>query len=982
MTLLRAFVSRFLLFFVVLGTVLSLVSANAFAGGRPTFRHRTPTSVSTGKSLRISGKILNMEDLDYAEFRFRKMGTKDPFRALKMKQEDETFYVIIPKKYIKTPGMEYYVVGIDFNSKPHLLAGSPALPKQFLIVGGEDEVSSQEKTIKKDEDEENSDDSSSSSTFNPPKKGGQYDKGETLSRKLVVSADSREELPLQWSPLTASVITAQDIENYGWRTILSILRFAVGIDINDNGYRADIGLRGVNSPHSFGNRIKFLLDGHDMAFRQRAQSYLNSSWLSVDSIERIEIIRAPVAGLWGSGAHSATIQIISKSGATMKGTSATMGWGALSNSHFFEVRGGYQFKSGLTFYSTFSLYKDIRSPILSPVYEFLHTESDELTYILPNSQSQSRNFYVKMGWKGLQLSLHHSFYDANAPINRYGGLGSDDTRIVNDRLIARLSWEAKLSKTAQLKLWASFDRFRIAPNSAIEMNPLSPHTSTTEQEGASSIYMLSESLTGKKKFMGYFPACSAVSTTKGAPSTKCVTEAVIQYEDKGKKQKVAACLLQAKPGEKVKAQQDIADRYKTWFPMSHCQKTFTNGRHLQPISGGDDRIQAGLNLRLALSKEFTLTWGLDLEFLMANLWHFDLEWQRRLERYKFETETPDYTNFRIGSYLQARYVMKKFMAITAAARIDYDQLFGVHFSPQASAVFAFTPTIFAKLHYGWGFQAPALYDYYHVERNRYGNVLLRPEEVHTVGLQAGWWNKKLMMLSVSAYGSFYNSAIKYTTKKSKKDFEEDPDNEVPYDFKKPEGTYQQLTNDELGFSSLGGEVELRLFPFKGIELLANFGIALATRTLENGDKERLFYSAGLYGSLSASYRHKMGKESAFLASLGLLYTGTKLVGGASYQREDYLPATDVGKDKAQKAPHWSMNKDPRIPAERPELGPISPGYMKLHVTLQFLKLFGHLDWAIRAQNILGAFSDSYDASDPFLYPQTKFELLTWVKLHY
>ena len=107
---------------------------------RAIFQHKVPASATAGKSLRIAGKILYMDDLDYAELRIRVTGSKGDFAAIKMKQSGNKFYALVPKKMIKGTGMEYYVVGIDFNGKPRLLSGSPALPKQFVVVGGDTEA--------------------------------------------------------------------------------------------------------------------------------------------------------------------------------------------------------------------------------------------------------------------------------------------------------------------------------------------------------------------------------------------------------------------------------------------------------------------------------------------------------------------------------------------------------------------------------------------------------------------------------------------------------------------------------------------------------------------------------------------------------------------------------------------------------------------------------------------------------------------------
>jgi len=111
---------------------------------------------------------------------------------------------------------------------------------------------------------------------------------------------------------SVTVITAKDIEAKQYLTINEILRGAPGIDLGSNGgpgSKTSVFLRGADSKDSL-----ILLDGimvNDPADPSRGTNLAN---ITVDNIERIEIVRGPLSALYGSNATAGVINIITKDG--------------------------------------------------------------------------------------------------------------------------------------------------------------------------------------------------------------------------------------------------------------------------------------------------------------------------------------------------------------------------------------------------------------------------------------------------------------------------------------------------------------------------------------------------------------------------------------------------------------------------------------------------------------------------------------------
>jgi len=111
---------------------------------------------------------------------------------------------------------------------------------------------------------------------------------------------------------SVTVITSEEIENSGQETVEELIKGTPGIDVAANGgmgTKTSFFMRGADSQHSL-----VLIDGipsNDPSDPNRAPNISN---LTVDNIERIEIVRGPVSVLYGGSAMAGVINIITKKG--------------------------------------------------------------------------------------------------------------------------------------------------------------------------------------------------------------------------------------------------------------------------------------------------------------------------------------------------------------------------------------------------------------------------------------------------------------------------------------------------------------------------------------------------------------------------------------------------------------------------------------------------------------------------------------------
>ena len=120
---------------------------------------------------------------------------------------------------------------------------------------------------------------------------------------------------------SVSIITAEDIAARQLRTVSEALKDVVGVDVVESGGaggNASIFMRGANSEHTL-----VLIDGieaNDPISPSRAFNFAN---LTIDNIERIEIVRGPQSVLYGSDAIGGVINIITKRGDSTPSISAS-----------------------------------------------------------------------------------------------------------------------------------------------------------------------------------------------------------------------------------------------------------------------------------------------------------------------------------------------------------------------------------------------------------------------------------------------------------------------------------------------------------------------------------------------------------------------------------------------------------------------------------------------------------------------------------
>lgn len=132
---------------------------------------------------------------------------------------------------------------------------------------------------------------------------------------VVVGAAKREQ-SLGNVASAVTVVSADRIKRFGYRTVGEAVSGVAGVYLEDNRINASLGIRGLQIPGDFNTRILILVDGATVNEAWGASSGLGyENLVSIDEIARIEVIRGPVSSVYGANAFFGIINIVTRGAA-------------------------------------------------------------------------------------------------------------------------------------------------------------------------------------------------------------------------------------------------------------------------------------------------------------------------------------------------------------------------------------------------------------------------------------------------------------------------------------------------------------------------------------------------------------------------------------------------------------------------------------------------------------------------------------------
>jgi outer membrane receptor protein involved in Fe transport len=160
----------------------------------------------------------------------------------------------------------------------------------------------------------------------------QADLGEiALQPAREVNAVSRQTESVDDAPSSVTIIDGRELAAFGYPTIAEALRGVRGVSLSSDHVYSSVGIRGIGQPNDYGNRLLVLSDGQALN-----DNLLNSSYVGSDGradlhdVERIEVVRGPGSLLYGAGAFSGLVNLVTRP--REEGNKVEVGAGGYDNS--------------------------------------------------------------------------------------------------------------------------------------------------------------------------------------------------------------------------------------------------------------------------------------------------------------------------------------------------------------------------------------------------------------------------------------------------------------------------------------------------------------------------------------------------------------------------------------------------------------------------------------------------------------------------
>jgi outer membrane receptor protein involved in Fe transport len=138
-----------------------------------------------------------------------------------------------------------------------------------------------------------------------------------------VEAASRTAEAVEDAPSSVTIIPRQEIQAMGYPSIVEALRGVRGVFVSDDRVYPSIGFRGFSRMGDYGNRVLVLINGQPTNDNWGFFSFTGyDARVDLEDVERIEVVRGPGSVLYGTGAVSGVINVVTRGRDTRQGANA------------------------------------------------------------------------------------------------------------------------------------------------------------------------------------------------------------------------------------------------------------------------------------------------------------------------------------------------------------------------------------------------------------------------------------------------------------------------------------------------------------------------------------------------------------------------------------------------------------------------------------------------------------------------------------
>lgn len=284
-----------------------------------------------------------------------------------------------------------------------------------------------------------------------------YGLEELLAMDIVYGASTYEQR-LSTAPSAVLVITADEIEAYGFRTLADLLDSVAGhYTTSDRVYRY-VGIRGFNRLGDYGSRLLVLVDGHRLNDNIYQTGTVGTEFpVDVELIRRVEVVRGPSSSVYGSNAFFGVLNIVTRDAADFEGFEVAAGLASHAGRDG-RLSYGTRRSSPWQVVTSASYCTADGEDIYYPEFDDLATSDGVFT---DGDGDEAARAFTSVARGPFALHAAWSRREKHVPTGAWDTIFDDPRTVVRDqRAYADLAWEAATGTASRLHARAYYDEYR------------------------------------------------------------------------------------------------------------------------------------------------------------------------------------------------------------------------------------------------------------------------------------------------------------------------------------------------------------------------------------------------------------------------------------------------------------------------------------------------------------------------------------------
>ncbi|HVS18272.1 MAG TPA: TonB-dependent receptor [Planctomycetota bacterium] len=278
---------------------------------------------------------------------------------------------------------------------------------------------------------------------------------ELLQVEVVTTASKVQQTTFE-APGFVTVVTREDIDTYGWRTLADVLRGVPGFWVFEDRNYSRLGVRGFGPLGDYNSRVLLLIDGHRTNNNVYDTAAIGLEFpLDIALVERIEIVRGPGSALYGSNAFFGVINVVTRRGDELRGPELEAQAGTYADMRGRATWGGAHGEDG-EWLASATVFGMDGPDLFYP--EFVGDPNGPVTY--DNDGERGLSAFVRWSKGDWRVESAWVSREKEIPTGSFGTVyGHPGNFTVDEQGYVDLLWERALSDELELSARAFYDRY-------------------------------------------------------------------------------------------------------------------------------------------------------------------------------------------------------------------------------------------------------------------------------------------------------------------------------------------------------------------------------------------------------------------------------------------------------------------------------------------------------------------------------------------